>query len=145
MRTSGRPSASTVGRHIALGSLGSAFTASANQSPNSANGSSASVKSPDVNGVGCLMEVVSAISGVPELHPPAVQSALQCPYRLALYRTWGRVGLSVIAPAGAGGTLILIGVGSGGWRPSPPDGALARRDATEPTRSMAGAHAAGPA
>src|SRR2546430_14566845 len=105
---------------MALGSLGSAFTASANQSPNSANGSSASVKSPDVNGVGCLMEVVSAISGVPELHPPAVQSALQCPCRLALYRTWGRVGLSVIGPAGAGVTLALNGGGSGGGRRARP-------------------------
>ena len=35
MRTSGRPSASTVASAIAFGSLGSAFTASANQSPNS--------------------------------------------------------------------------------------------------------------
>src|SRR5258708_17741161 len=100
MRTSGRHSASTVASDIALGSLGSAFTASANQSPNSANGSSASVKSPDVNGVGCLMEVVSAISGVPELHPPMVQSALQCPYRLALYRSRGLRVLSCTAPPG---------------------------------------------
>src|SRR5258707_9928388 len=122
MRTSGSPSVSTVASDMALGSLGSAFTASANQSPNSAKGSSASVKSPDVNGVGCLMEVVSAISRSPELHPPAVQSALQCPYGLALYRTWGRVGLSVIGPAGAGVTLILIALGSGGRGRSPPRG-----------------------
>src|SRR5258705_3797565 len=92
MRTSGRPSASTVASDIALGSLGSAFTASANQSPNSAKGSSASVKSPDVNGVGCLMEVVSAISRSPDLHPPAVQSVLHVPYGRALYRTWGSFG-----------------------------------------------------
>src|SRR6266403_6182734 len=136
MRTSGRPSASTVASDMALGSLGSAFTASANQSPNSANGSSASVKSPDVNGVGCLMEVVSAISGVPELHPPAVQSALQCPYRLALYRTWGRVGLSVIAPAGAVMTLILIGVGAGGCSLSRTDGAFAKMDDKEVTGAL---------
>src|SRR5437899_9779474 len=130
---------------MALGSLGSAFTASANQSPNSANGSSASVKSPDVNGVGCLMEVVSAISGVPELHPPAVQSALQCPCRLALYRTWGRVGLSAIGPAGAVMTLILIGVGSGGCSPSRTDGAFAKMNDSDLTVSLAAAPANGPA
>jgi surface antigen len=39
----------------------------------------------------------------------ASQSAL-----LALYRTWERVGLLVIRPAGAVMTLILIGVGSSG-------------------------------
>src|SRR5437868_13095502 len=129
---------------MALGSLGSAFTASAIQSPNSANGSSASVKSPDVNGVGCLMEVVSAISGVPELHPPAVQSALQCPCRLALYRTWGRVGLSVIGPAGAVMTLSLIGLGSGGCSLSRPDGAFARMDDNAATRSIGGSPATSP-
>jgi hypothetical protein len=59
MRTSGRPSASTVDSAMALGSLGSDFTASANQSANSANGSSAAVKSPDVKGEWCLMDVVS--------------------------------------------------------------------------------------
>src|SRR5690348_14970253 len=63
MRTSGRPESSTVANDIALGSFGSAFTASANQSANSANGSSAAVKSPDVNGVGCWMEVVSVMPG----------------------------------------------------------------------------------
>ena len=34
------------------------------------------------------------------MRPPAAQSALQSQYRPALYRTWGRVGLSAIAPAG---------------------------------------------
>ncbi len=33
------------------------------------------------------------------MRPPAVQSVLQSPYGLALYRTWGRVGLSAIGPA----------------------------------------------
>src|ERR1700682_6652450 len=70
MRTSGMPSVSTVASDIAVGSLGSAFTASANQSPNSANGASAAVKAPDVKGVGCLMEVVSVISGVPNCFRP---------------------------------------------------------------------------
>src|SRR5437762_14013904 len=129
---------------MALGSVGSAFTASANQSPNSANGSSASVKSPDVNGAGCLMEVVSAISGVPELHPPAVQSALQCLCRLALYRTWGRVGLSVIGPAGALTTSIRIGVGSAGCSLYRPDGAFATLDDNEATSSIGGAQSTVP-
>src|SRR5437660_232410 len=53
---------STVASAMALGSLGSPLTASANHSANSANGSSAAVKSPSVNAVGCLMELVSVIS-----------------------------------------------------------------------------------
>src|SRR5262249_37218526 len=53
MRTLGSPSASTVASAIASGSLGSAFLASSNQAANSRNGSSASVKSPLLNQVGC--------------------------------------------------------------------------------------------
>ena len=78
------------------------------------------------------------------MHPPAVQSALQCPYGLALYRTWGRVGLSVIGPAGAMMTLILIAVGSGGCGLSRTDGAFARMDDNEATSSIAGTQAAVP-
>ena len=78
------------------------------------------------------------------MHPPAVQSALQCPYRLALYRTWRRVGLSAIAPAGAVMTSILIGVGLGGCGLSRPDGAFARMDENEATSSIAGTQAAVP-
>src|SRR5215470_11832507 len=63
MRTLGRPSASTVASAIASGSLGSAFLASSNQAANSRNGSSASVKSPLLNQVGCSIGTVSAISG----------------------------------------------------------------------------------
>src|SRR6201985_978796 len=63
MRASGKPESSTVANDIALGSLGSALTASANHSANRANGSSAAVKSPDVNGVGCWMDVVSVMPG----------------------------------------------------------------------------------
>ena len=43
------------------------------------------------------------------MHSPASQNAL-----LALYRAWGRVGLSAIPPAGTVVILILIGVGAGG-------------------------------
>ena len=60
------------------------------------------------------------------MRPPAVQSALQPQYRLALYKTWGRVGLSAIGPAGAVMTLILIGIGSGGCSMSRTDAAFAR-------------------
>ena len=54
------------------------------------------------------------------MRPPAVQSALQPYYRLALYKTWGRVGLSAIRPAGAVLTVLLVGVGAGGC-PDPID------------------------
>ena len=76
------------------------------------------------------------------MRPFASQSALPpklpSKYRFALYRTWGRVGLSVIGPAGAVMTLILIGVGSGGCSLSRPDGAFARMDDNEATSSIGG-------
>ena len=77
--------------------------------------------------------------------PPAVQSALQPPWGLALYKTWGRIGLSAIRPAGAVMTLILIGVGSGGCSLSRTDGAFAKMEDTEVTGSVAAAQASLPA
>jgi surface antigen len=77
------------------------------------------------------------------LRPPAVQSALQPHYRLALYKTWGRVGLSAIGPAGAVMTLILIGLGAGGCSLSRGDGAFAKIDDNEVTGSL-GSGQAGP-
>jgi surface antigen len=79
------------------------------------------------------------------LLPPAVQSALQSQYRLALYRTWGRVGLSAIGPAGAVMTLILIGVGTGGCSLSRSDSAFAKTDDNEATGSIGAAQKAAPA
>jgi hypothetical protein len=79
------------------------------------------------------------------LRPFASESALQSHYRLALYRTWGRIGLSAIRPAGAVMTLILIGVGAGGCSLSRPDAALAKMDANEVTGSLRTAPAAAPA
>jgi surface antigen len=70
------------------------------------------------------------------LRPPAVHYALLPQYRLALYRTWGRVGLSAISPAGAVVTLILIGLGAGGCSLSHTDGAFARVDDNEVTGSI---------
>ena len=70
------------------------------------------------------------------MRPPAAQSALQSQYRLALYRTWGRVGLSAIGPGGAVMTLILIGLGSGGCSLSRTDGAFARMEDREATGSI---------
>src|SRR5262245_55291702 len=61
MRTLGSPSASTVASDMAVGSRGSPFTASSNQAANSRNGSSASVKSPVVNQVGCSIGADSDI------------------------------------------------------------------------------------
>jgi surface antigen len=79
------------------------------------------------------------------LRPPAVQSALQPQFRLALYKAWGRVGLSAIGPAGAVMTLILIGVGSGGCSMSRTDGAFAKIDDNEVTGSLGVAHSGPPA
>jgi len=77
------------------------------------------------------------------LRPFASQSALQPGCGLALYRTWGRVGLSAIGPGGAVMTLILIGLGSGGCSLSRPD-AYARMDA-DVTGSLAKQPATPPA
>jgi surface antigen len=79
------------------------------------------------------------------LRSPAVQCALQPPWGLALYKTWGRVGLSAIGPAGAVMTLILIGMGSGGCSMSRTDGAFARMDDNEATGSVGSSQAKGPA
>jgi surface antigen len=67
----------------------------------------------------------------------ASQSALQSHYRLALYRTWGRIGLSAIRPAGAVMTLILVGVGAGGCSLSRNDAAFAKMENNEVTGSLA--------
>ena len=65
----------------------------------------------------------------------ASQSALQPRYGLALYRAWGRVGLSAIGPTGAAMTLILIGLSSGGCSLSRAD-AYARMDAADVTGAL---------
>jgi surface antigen len=65
----------------------------------------------------------------------ASQSALQPQYGLALYRAWGRVGLSAIGPTGAVMTLILIGLGSGGCSLVRPD-AYARMNTPDLTGAL---------
>ena len=79
------------------------------------------------------------------MRPSAAQCALQPRYRLALYKTWGRVGLSAIGPAGAVMALILVGVGTGGCGLSRTDSAFARMDDDEVTGSASAAQAGGPA
>ena len=79
------------------------------------------------------------------MRPPAVQHALLSSYGLALYRTWRRVGLSAIGPAGAVVSLILIGLGIGGCSVSRPDNAFARMGDNEVTGSIGPAKPPGPA
>jgi surface antigen len=79
------------------------------------------------------------------LRPPAVQSALQPQYGLALYKTWGRVGLLAISPAGAVMTLILIGVGAGGCSLNRTDSSFARMGDSEMTGSLGAARSEAPA
>ncbi len=79
------------------------------------------------------------------MRPPAVQYALLPIGGLALYKAWGRVGLSAIGPAGAVMTLILIGLGTGGCSLSRTDGAFAKMDDNEVTGSIGRAQASGPA
>jgi surface antigen len=77
------------------------------------------------------------------LRPPLVQSALPSQYGLALYKPWGRIGLSAIGPAGIVMTLILIGVGSGGCSMS--RAAFANMDDGDVTGSLGPAHPSAPA
>ena len=79
------------------------------------------------------------------MRSPAVQYALPPLCGLALYKTWGRVGLSAIGPAGAVMALILVGVGTGGCGLSRTDSAFARMDDDEVTGSAGAAQAGGPA
>ena len=78
------------------------------------------------------------------MRSPAAQYALQPQGGPALYKTWGRVGLSAIGPAGAVMTLILIGIGSGGCSLSRTDGAFARMDDREATGALSAAGALAP-
>src|SRR4030095_7103756 len=70
-----------------------------------------------------------------QLRTLASQSALQPRYGLALYRAWGRVGLSAIGPSGAVMTLILVGLSSGVCSLSRPD-AYARMGAADVTGAL---------
>src|SRR3954451_1815021 len=63
MRAFGWPSASTVASVMAVGSRGSAAVASFSQAAKSRKGSSAAVKSPLVNQLGCSIGAVSDIRG----------------------------------------------------------------------------------
>ena len=71
------------------------------------------------------------------MRPFASQSAPSPRYRFALYRTWGRIGLSAIRPAAAVATLILVGLGSSGCSLNRSDSALAKIDDSEVTGSIA--------
>nr|WP_249159083.1 RT0821/Lpp0805 family surface protein [Bradyrhizobium tropiciagri] len=73
------------------------------------------------------------------MHSPASQNAL-----LALYRAWGRVGLSAIPPAGTVVVLILIGVGAGGCSLSRSD-AFAKLDDKDVTGTISPTLASAPA
>ena len=75
---------------------------------------------------------------------PVAQSALQHLCRLALYKAWGRVGLSAIAPAGTAMILILIGAGSGGCSLSRTEAAFAKMGDRDSTGAISPA-AGGPA
>ena len=65
----------------------------------------------------------------------ASQSALQPTYGHALYRAWGRVGLSAIGPKRSAMTLIFIGLVTHGWRLLSPE-AYAKLDKAEITGAL---------
>ncbi len=79
------------------------------------------------------------------MRSPAAQSALQSQSGLALYKTWGRIGLSAIGPTGVVMTLILIGVGAAGCSLSHTDGPFASMDDKDVTGSLGSAQAGLPA
>ena len=70
------------------------------------------------------------------MRSPEAQRAPPLQYRLALYRTCGRVGLSAIGPAGTVMTLILIGLAASGCSVSRSGNAFARMEDQEVTGSI---------
>src|SRR6266513_3151110 len=80
MRALGSPSASTVASVMAVGSRGSLRHAASNQAANSRMGSSASVKSPLVNQVGCSIGADSDILRSAQVVAPA-RISQRCRYR----------------------------------------------------------------
>jgi surface antigen len=78
------------------------------------------------------------------LRPPTVKSALQSQDGPALYKTWGRVGLSAISPAAAVMTLILVGVSAGGCSLSRADSSFARMSDSDVTGSLGATRAGTP-
>jgi 17 kDa outer membrane surface antigen len=78
------------------------------------------------------------------LRSPAVQDAFSPLYRLALYTTWQRIGLSAISRASAVMTLILVAMWTGGCGQSRTDNAFARMDDRAVTGSTPFAQVSGP-
>ncbi len=70
------------------------------------------------------------------MRPPAAQSVVSFHDSYALYRAWGRVGLSAIRPAGAVMAMILIGFGAGGCSVSRSDGPFAKMEDGEITGAV---------
>src|ERR1700690_690734 len=100
------PSASTVASVMAVGSRGSAAMASVSQAANSAKGSSAAVKSPLVNHVGCSIGAVSAIFG--SSHVVGSET-----HRLTL-RLYNRCGGLSLWHGLASALALVAGLGLGG-------------------------------
>jgi hypothetical protein len=73
----------------------------------------------------------------------ASDNAFRPYYGLALYRAWGRVGLSAIGSGGTVMTLILIGLNSGGCSLARPD-AYAKMQPADLTGSLAKQPASSP-
>src|SRR5882672_1339891 len=109
MRTLGSPSASTVASDMAVGSRGSPRAASSNQAANSRNGSSAWVKSPDVNQVGCSIGTVSDIArGTHVAGSVTGLLSRQHPYRATLSGRLWRAGGGRIAAISAALAFTLV-------------------------------------
>ncbi len=106
MRALGMPFASTVATVMAVGSRGSAALASFSQAANSRKGSSAAVKSPLVNQVGCSIEAVSDILWSARVTRGPTRQCRRCLYNGSpgprLWRAGAVVGLLAVALASGG-------------------------------------------
>ena len=101
---------------MALGSPGSWAVASSSQAANSRNGSSAVVKSPDVNQLGCsiglVSDIVSGVSKWPARRPVARPGGPLIVERLQqAYGAKRRSGLAGVPPLAA---ILLLGMLTGG-------------------------------
>src|SRR5674476_1286298 len=108
MRAFGSPSASIVASVMAVGSRGSEAVASLSQAANSRKGSSAAVKSPLVNQLGCsigaVSDIVSGALAWPLASPVVPNAAFIVDARARLWRA---------LPLAAGLTLGLACGGCG--------------------------------
>jgi surface antigen len=135
VRTSGIPSGSTVASDMAVGSRGSPFTASSNQACQRRKGSSACVKSPLVNHVGCSIGAVSDIARKTLIFRAAPRLPVRARYKGTRKARLWRLRAKAIALA------LTLGAATSGCSLSYKLDSFMGRDSEKPTQAALGGSA----